>query len=80
MISADIIATAQRKKAAGLRYVQLIVRRDRRPRTHRIRVAPGVLGVVIGETGRVGHYMVDVLIDDLLRTTQARTSKGATEK
>jgi hypothetical protein len=52
--------------------VQLVVRRERRPRTHRIRVAPGVLGVVIGETGHVGHYLVDVLIDDILRTAKAR--------
>ncbi len=54
------------RKAAGHRYVQLVVHRERRPRTNRIRIMPGVLGVYIGETANAGFHMVDVLLDDLI--------------
>lgn len=64
----------RRRKATGHRYVQLIVQRDRRPRTQRIRIMPGVLGVYIGETGHVGRHLADVLIDDLIKALEKRSN------
>ncbi len=69
----------RRRQACGHRYVQVVVRRDRRPRTHRIRVMPGVLGVYIGETGHIGEHMADVLIADMVKALE-NESEEPTDK
>lgn len=66
------LAEMKRLKRVGRRYVQLVVTRKTKPRTRRVRVIPGCLGVCVGQTQGENQYIVDVLLDDLIPALEKR--------
>lgn len=72
------LAELQRRKALGHQWVQVVVNRKRRPKTNRVRVMAGVLGRCIGPLADLhGTYLVDVLIEDMIRAMDTSEGSGA---
>lgn len=68
----------ERKRAAGLSWIQVVVARSRPPKNwSRVRWAAGVYGRCIGEI-RPGEYLFDLPLADVERAIK-RTSESNSE-